>query len=65
MALPDKDRGRPVITRTASKLSITTDEAIVPTTVAEPVRCMRCRHPLTARRSVAVEMGPICRKAVA
>lgn len=64
MVPPSHDRGRLVTTQTPSKLSITTDRSTL--AIATPfVRCTRCRHQLTAEKSVAIELGPVCRREVA
>jgi hypothetical protein len=60
MGLPSNDRGRPV-TRTAPRMSIATDTAMVPP-ASDIVRCTRCGHHLRADESVRLELGPACRR---
>lgn len=47
------------------EVSLAGDTSIVATETDYMVRCARCRHPLTARRSVELRLGPICRREVA
>lgn len=64
----EHDRGRPG-EKAASNVIAAGDDKNQSTPTVDVladlvVRCMRCRHPLTARRSVRIGLGPECRKVV-
>lgn len=53
------------MTRTASEVSHDLDSSTVPPTTDDgpEARCEACGHPLRAARSVALGLGPVCRRA--
>jgi hypothetical protein len=58
--LPERE-SRPEANQAAS-ISTSIEDGLSVPTVTDGVRCTRCQARLTAARSIAVELGPICQR---